>query len=678
LTKKQNFFVLLIHRGKSLKITYTIYALWSFFLTFNLINYLFMPNNNTIFKVTTSLLTLGLILSPSIPGAAFSNNWQQGVSIQSRYNGDFGSEGFRTSLDRLAQSGADHVSLVVSYVQNGNSAVDIYAGQNTPTDEALISGISYAKSLGLEVSIKLFVESGQGWRAEIRPYDKNQWFANYTNIATKYGQLGQANGVSMIVLGTEMVGIASAAQDPANTGHWRKLIAAVRNVYTGSLTYGGNWGGAYNEKAEIEFWDALDYIGVSAYYEPGRYVDGNNVEALKGYWAQIDNSELKPLSQKWNKPIIFTEVGYRNIAGTTVDPWNFSRGGADSQGEQNAAYQALFEYFDTTSHLAGIHLWDWSSDPAACGAGNFDYTYCDKLAENVVKQYYAGASTPVVLPTTPAPQPVPTTSSTVPAIDPAPAVPQLPVDDETVNPAPVNPPVAPAPQPTNVTADSIAFGLVASANEALTVGQDSGLTVNVTNDSDLDVTGVNVDFEIYDASGKQVYQKYEENVSMLSGDAKDYVLDFVPAVAGDYTLKMGAFSSDWKNLLVWVDDLGKFQVTTTPAAPGTVVSTDLGGNKGDLLKIWWPSNGQSVSGLQPFKANVYGLNLDQYDMFWKVDGGVANPMGDSQTDYPHKEAIVDLSSWNWNNSGKYSLNFSAFDKAQKLIHESNVDIQIGQ
>ncbi|NJK71732.1 MAG: hypothetical protein HC932_05875 [Thermales bacterium] len=62
------------------------------------------------------------------------------------------------------------------------------------------------------------------------------------------GKFGQTEGVSMIVLGTEMVGVSSPVQDPANTGRWRNLIAAVRGVYTGSLTYGGNWGGAYNEK----------------------------------------------------------------------------------------------------------------------------------------------------------------------------------------------------------------------------------------------------------------------------------------------------------------------------------------------------------------------------------------------------------------------------------------------
>ena len=43
-----------------------------------------------------------------------------------------------------------------------------------------------------------------------------------------------------------------------------ELIGDVRRVYTGTLTYGANWG---DEVEQITFWDALDLVGVS-FYEP--------------------------------------------------------------------------------------------------------------------------------------------------------------------------------------------------------------------------------------------------------------------------------------------------------------------------------------------------------------------------------------------------------------------------
>src|ERR1700742_2649091 len=59
------------------------------------------------------------------------------------------------------------------------------------------------------------------------------------------------------------------------------------------------------------------------------------------------------------------------------------------------------------------------------------------------------------------------------------------------------------------------------------------------------------------------------------------------------------------------------------------------------INIWWPTNNAKISGLQPFKAQVNDKDISQYDMTWSVDGGQQNPMSDSNTDYPHKEASVD-------------------------------------
>jgi endoglucanase len=75
------------------------------------------------------------------------------------------------------------------------------------------------------------------------------------------------------------------------------------------------------------------------------------------------------------------------------------------------------------------------------------------------------------------------------------------------------------------------------------------------------------------------------------------------------------------------------------------------------IQVWWPTDTTPVSGVQPFKAMVPGLNVDQYEMFWQVDGGQWNWMNTTFTDSPHKEVVVDLSSWTWKGSGPYSLNF---------------------
>ncbi len=647
-----------------------------------------MTWHKNIVGVSTSLFLLSTF-TVGLPAQAFTPNWQQGASIQSRYQGDFGSADFRASMDRLIESGVNHVSLVAPHFQNGPNASDIYAGVNTPDDDALISGIRYLKSQGVEVSIKLFMESGQGWRAEIRPNDKATWFANYTNIATKYGQIAQAEGVAMIVLGTEMVGVASAAQDPANTQYWRDLIASVRGVYSGALTYGGNWGGAYNEKEEIEFWDDLDYIGVSAYYEPGRYVDGNNVEALKGYWAGIDQNELAPLSARFNKPIIFTEVGYRNISGTTVDPWNFSRSGEPNEGEQRVAYQALFEYFNNSDYLAGIHLWDWSSDPNACGSNNFDYTYCGKLAEDVVKRYYSGTGGTI-----------PTTLEEIPVVEEVveETTEELPVDDSEV--------VAGETETEEEIVEEVqeTEEVVEEALEETTEEVVSEETVIEIDEVDAAIEGAVEEVveadpeevqEIIDNASQEVTEEVtSEVVEELPLDDSNMTGAPTPIAQDDSTESNDSDENEDSSdtnantadepesevipVTIFKDPLVTNEVVEVEVEmdkeDGTLVANDSESKNAGMLDIWWVTDSETVDGEQPFKAMVEGYELDEYTMYWQVDGDQLNEMGDSLEDYPHKESMVDLTNWNWDEQGEYEITFIAKNNDGEIISQKSVTI----
>ncbi len=70
-------------------------------------------------------------------------------------------------------------------------------------------------------------------------------------------ELAQANGVYMIVIGTEMMGTS------ARTSDWEAVISAIKSVYKGKLTYASNWG---FEPFQVQFWASLDFIGVDAYY----------------------------------------------------------------------------------------------------------------------------------------------------------------------------------------------------------------------------------------------------------------------------------------------------------------------------------------------------------------------------------------------------------------------------
>ncbi len=96
------------------------------------------------------------------------------------------------------------------------------------------------------------------------------------------------------------------------------------------------------------------------------------------------------------------------------------------------------------------------------------------------------------------------------------------------------------------------------------------------------------------------------------------------------------------------------------------------------ITIWWPKNNVNVDGIQPFKALSEGRELANYQMFWQVDGGALNTMNNNFTDYPHKEARVDLANWNWNKNGIYEITFVAKDNNDTEIGNSKVSINIPQ
>jgi len=112
-------------------------------------------------------------------------------------------------------------------------------------------------------------------------------------------------------------------------------------------------------------------------------------------------------------------------------------------------------------------------------------------------------------------------------------------------------------------------------------------------------------------------------------------------------------------------------VVQCAASSGQVI----GSNANAMINIWWPSNGSSVSGVQPFKAEVGNMALNNYSMYWQVDGGQLNQMADN---VDHKEASVDLSGWSWKGSGPYTINFVAKDNSGNTLSTNSSNITVSQ
>ena len=95
---------------------------------------------------------------------------------------------------------------------------------------------------------RIEMQSEQDWR---------RWFASYEAYLLPYARQAQESGAELFCVGREIdLTVRRREAD------WRRLIGRVRQEFHGPLTYSAN----FDDWQEIGFWDALDFIGVSAYF----------------------------------------------------------------------------------------------------------------------------------------------------------------------------------------------------------------------------------------------------------------------------------------------------------------------------------------------------------------------------------------------------------------------------
>lgn len=80
-------------------------------------------------------------------------------------------------------------------------------------------------------------------------------------------------------------------------------------------------------------------------------------------------------------------------------------------------------------------------------------------------------------------------------------------------------------------------------------------------------TPFNVDMEIYDSSNVRVAQKVFENEVISASSTGYYIFPWFPTVAGEYTIKLGLFNSDWSKLYEWTDNALRASILPSVTTP---------------------------------------------------------------------------------------------------------------
>jgi len=207
------------------------------------------------------------------------------------------------------------------------------------------------------------------------------WESNYKAYLMNMVDIAIQEDVEMICIGTEINYSATKRES-----FWRDMIAEIRDRYDGQLTYSANWDSYMN----VPFWDALDFIGISAYFPLTDASTPNFVELLSK-WRPIVK-KLEKYSSKQNKRILFTEFGYLSVDGCAYKAWELEKQvhqlSINEQAQANSI-ESLFLAFWSKDFWAGGFLWKWFPNMKGHeGYIDKDYTPQHKLAQQVLERWY--------------------------------------------------------------------------------------------------------------------------------------------------------------------------------------------------------------------------------------------------------------------------------------------------
>jgi hypothetical protein len=317
------------------------------------------------------LLTLPAL---DAPAASAQTGFQHGFVLTGWTPGAYLRPSSDAALERMRAGGSDHVAVFTQWFLADATASTLAPDPaRTPSDEAVLHAIRSARQDGLQVTMKpqIGLQSG-GWIGSAHPADPDTFWSGFRTMLLHYADLAQRADASTLVIGTEMATLSS------DDARWRPLIAEVRSHFKGALTYAAN----YDEFQRVPFWDALDYVGIDAYFPLAGSADPAPTAAeLAAAWTSRGYlSAIASVSQRTGKKVLFTELGYRAVHSTAVHPnvWN-APDVADVDAQANA-YRAFYDAVARQPWLAGVY-W-WNVDPGAWWVQ--DYSPIGKPAETVL------------------------------------------------------------------------------------------------------------------------------------------------------------------------------------------------------------------------------------------------------------------------------------------------------
>jgi len=282
-----------------------------------------------------------------------SNQTISGITVSCQGSGRiWGTDAFARELDGIASLGANAVAIHPYARIHADGRVSWRWRENRPP-QSVTRPVREAQSRNLSMMMKphlAYWGSPFSWRGAIAfddPDARKRFFETYTEWVVALAKA--VPETEIFVVGTELKGLTKYE------GEWREVVRALRQVTNARLTYAANWDNYRN----VKFWDALDLIGIQAYFPLSKTQDPDEADLRKG-WNEIMD-ELERYGLRHNRQVLFTELGYNRSTKAAREPWDYHQehGEAAIVLQQRCLRVALQVAKENHPRIAGVFLWKW-------------------------------------------------------------------------------------------------------------------------------------------------------------------------------------------------------------------------------------------------------------------------------------------------------------------------------
>jgi len=261
-------------------------------------------------------------------------------------------------VDEIRARGATDVLVVVNAYQSNRLASDIMLRPGrSPSEVTVARTLEQVHRAGMRAAVmpvvRLQSRAPHEWRGTITPADGlDAWFASYRRFVLPLARLAQDVGAERFVVGSELSSLERYED------RWRALISELRGQFKSTLTYSANWDHAH----AVGFWDALDEVGLTAYFPLDSDSDSVSERLLDGALArawQNPRSEIDVLARRVGKPVLITEVGYPSQRSAAEHPWDDTSSTQIDLHLQKRLYRSFCDAFAKTPSVSGFYVWNW-------------------------------------------------------------------------------------------------------------------------------------------------------------------------------------------------------------------------------------------------------------------------------------------------------------------------------